>query len=420
LRALALAAALAAGLAGLAPAQTAPTLSLDEALRLAKERSRHLVAQDAAAAAARAMAAAAAQRPDPTLKVGIANLPIDGPDRYSLTRDFMTMRSIGLMQELTRADKRRARAARFEREAEAAAAARDVALAALRRDTAAAWLERHFLERMRGLLQAHRDEAALQIDAAEAAYRGGRGTQADAFAARLAVAQIEDRLREMEREIVVATTRLARWVGPAAAERALAAPPSLDRSRIDEANLEAQLARHPELEWMSRQEAAAQAQAEVARSERHADWSVELMVSQRGSAYSNMVSVNLSLPLQWDRANRQDRDIAARSELAEQVRAQREEAGREQLANARIWLAQWKSDRERLAHFDASLLALAGERTRAAIAAYRGGSGTLAAVLEARRTEIEQRMERLRLEMSAAAAWARLENLVLTQAETSR
>jgi hypothetical protein len=52
------------------------------------------------------MAAAAGQLPDPVLKLGLNNLPIDGPDRYSVTRDFMTMRSVGVMQELTRAEKR--------------------------------------------------------------------------------------------------------------------------------------------------------------------------------------------------------------------------------------------------------------------------------------------------------------------------
>ena len=36
------------------------------------------------------------------------------------------------------------------------------------------------------------------------------------------------------------------------------------------------------------------------------------MFSQRGSAYSNMVSLNVSVPLQWDQKNRQDRELAAR------------------------------------------------------------------------------------------------------------
>jgi outer membrane protein TolC len=403
--------ALLAGLA-LAGGRVHAALSLDDALALAQQRSRQLVAQGAAASAARDMAVAAGQRPDPTLKAGVNNLPIDGADRFSLTRDFMTMRSIGVMQELTREDKRRARASRFEREAESAEAARQLALANLRRDTAMAWLDRHYLERMRALLGTQRDEAALQIDAAAAAYRGGRGAQADVFAARSAVAQIEDRMRQTELQLATATTRLARWIGDAAAQPLAEAPDQSGARHADAAGLQASLAHHPELDWMARQEAMAQADADVARSGKRSDWSVEVMVSQRGSAYSNMVSITFAIPLQWDQANRQDRELAAKTALVEQMRAQREEATREHQAQTRTWAQQWQSGRTRIAAYDSTLIPLAAERTRAALAAYRGGSGTLASVLEARRMEIDQRMERLRLEMETAGWWAQLQYLI--------
>lgn len=392
-------------------AQAQQTLSLDQALRLAQDRSRQLAAQELAALAAREMSAAAGQLPDPTLKAGINNLPIDGADRFSLTRDFMTMRSIGVMQELTRGDKRKARAARFEREAELAEAGRAALLAELRRDTAMAWLDRHFQERMRELLRTQRSEAALQIEAAEAAYRGGRGAQADVFAAHSAVAQIDSRLREMDLQIATARARLARWVGEAA-ERELAGLPALDATGLDAASLEARLEHHPQIAVLARQEDAARAEVDVATSAKRADWSIELMFSQRGSAYSNMVSLNVAIPLQWDPKNRQDREVAARLALAEQARAQREEATREHATETRIWLLQWRSGRDRLAQYDDSLIPLAAERTRAALAAYRGGGGVLAAVLEARRMEIDMRMERLRLEMETAGPWARLEYLI--------
>jgi outer membrane protein TolC len=77
-----------------------------------------------------------------------------------------------------------------------------------------------------------------------------------------------------------------------------------------------------------------------------------------------------------------------------------------------MWLQQWQSDRERLVHFDSTLIPLAAERTRAATVAYRGGSSPLTAVLEARRMEIDTRMDRLRLEMEAASLWAQLEYLL--------
>ena len=128
------------------------TLSLPEAQRRAAELSRQLAAQDSAVLALREMAVAAGQLPDPVLKLGIDNLPVNGEDRFSLTRDFMTMRRIGVMQELTRGQKREARAQRFEREAEKSLADKDATLAGIQRETALAWLERYYTEAMAGAL----------------------------------------------------------------------------------------------------------------------------------------------------------------------------------------------------------------------------------------------------------------------------
>lgn len=391
-------------------AQQPSTLTLDQALQLAQDRSHQLVAQDAAATAAREMGVAAGQRPDPTLKIALNNLPLDGPDRLSPSRDFMTMRSVGLMQDITRSDKLAARTARFDREAEVAEAARAVALAHLQRDTAMAWLDRHFQERMRELLQRQRAEAGLQIEVAETAYRGGRGTQAEVFAARLAAALLDDRLRLAGQQVATATTRLARWVGPDA-HRPLAECPPLTIVRTAVHDLDAHPDRHPEIALLDTQHAMAQADADLAQRNRRPDWSVELMLSQRGSAYSNMVSVGVSIPLQIDTRNRQDRELAARLAVVEQVRAQREEAVREHLIDTRIRLQTWQSNQVRLTDHDRTLTPLAAERTQAALAAYRGGSGTLGAVLEARRMEIDTRMDRLRLDMETASLWAQLHYL---------
>lgn len=393
------------------PPWAAEPLSLLEAQRLAAARSQQLVAQNAVTRAAREMAVSAGQLPDPVLKLGVNNLPANGPDKFSVTRDFMTMRSVGVMQEFTRSDKREARTARFEREAETAAAGRQVALANLQRDTAIAWLDRFYQERMHGLLVAQRDEAKLQIDAADAAYRGGRGSQADLFAARSAVAQLEDRVAQAERQIETAKTQLARWIGTEAG-KPLGTPPALDTVRLRVEDLETQFAHHPQIEVLMKKEAMAQAEADMARANKQSDVSVELMYSQRGPAFSNMVSLNMSIPLQWDQKSRQNRELAAKLATVEQMRAEREEGTRMHVAETQAMLQEWRSNRERLGRYDASLLPLATERTRAAIAAYRGATGPLTAVLEARRGEIDMRMERLRLEMDTARLWAQINYLI--------
>lgn len=388
-------------------ASAADALTLDRALLLAQERSRQLTANVAAAEASRQMAAAAGQRPDPVLKAGINNVPVDGPDRLSLTRDFMTMRSVGVMQELTRGSKLQARSARFEREAEMSLASRELALANLQRDTAMAWLDRYYQERMRDVLVNQRDEAKLQIEAADAAYRGGRGAQADVFAARTAVATIEDRIAQADRQVATAKTQLGRWIGPTGALE-LASPPLLADVRFRPTDLERLISHHPDIAVLRKREEVAQADVEVARTNKKPDVSVELMYSQRGSAYSNMASINFSIPLPWNQVDRQDREVAAKLATLEQLRAEREEATRVHVAEALVMWDEWQSGKERQRRYDSSLLPLAAERTRAGIAAYRGASGSLGAVLEARRAEIDTRLERLRLEMETARLWAQL------------
>lgn len=386
-------------------------LTLDAARQYAAERSRRLVGREAQAAAARDRATAATHLPDPTLRLGVNNLPVTGAERFSLTEDFMTMRSIGVAQEFTREEKRRARQARFEREADAAAAAQAAAHADLDREVALAWFERHFEESRRVLLLRQREEARLQVDAAEALLRGGRGQPADVLAARSLVEQLGDRIAEADQRLAAATNTLARWVGPPASSP-LAPPPAFDALPFSDENLTGRLVHHPQLAVMTTQVDVARAQAEIARSDRRSDWSLEFMYSQRGAAYSNMVSVNVSIPLQWNRKDRQDRELAAELSNVEALRAEREEAVRAHEAEVREMLLEARSKRERLKRYDASLLPLAQDRTRAALASYRAGTGPLPAVLDARRSEIDVQLERLQLERDLARLWAQLNYLI--------
>ena len=391
-------------------AQSADPLRLEDALRIAAERSQQLVARSAASIAAREMAVAAGEAADPTLTVGIGNLPVDGPDAWSLTRDFMTMRSIGLMRELTRGDKLDARAARFEREAEAADVRRTLALADLQRGTALAWFDRYYRERARDVLARQREEAALQIEAADLEFRTGLGAQSEVFAARSSVAEIEDRIAANERDVEVATIELARWIGDAAT-RPLAEPPDTTMVSLRPADLDARLAHHPQILLLLKQEEMARAEAEIARANKRSDWTVEVMYSQRGPGFSDMMSLNVSKPLQWRERNRQDRELAAKLALAEEMRAEREEETRTHVAEARALLQAWRRNLERLGRYASTLIPLAGQRTLAATAAYRGGTGTLGAVLEARVDEIDTRLDHLTLAMETAALWAEINYL---------
>ena len=395
-------------------AQAAPaltlTLTLAEAQRRAVERSRQLAAQDSSVLAAREMAAAAGQLPDPVLRLGVDNLPVDGADQFSLTRDFMTQRRIGLAQEFTRDDKRQARSARYEREAERAQAEKSATVAAIQKDTALAWLDRYYSEAMVAAGKTQIGQARLEIEAADAAYRAGRGSRADVLAARALLAGLEDKLSEIERRVHTAKIMLARWVGEVGevGDVPLAGEPGVDFIALDLDALEAQLAHHPQIAILGKQAQLAEAEAQLARTNRQSDWGVELSYSQRGPLYSNMVSIGVSVPLQWDRKNRQDRELGAKLALVEQAKAQREDALRAHVAEVRAMIVEWQNGRSRQARYQRELVPLADERTQAVLAAYRGGKASLAEVLAARRAETEVRIQVLQLRADTARWWAQL------------
>jgi outer membrane protein TolC len=388
-------------------------LTLEHAQHLAVERSRQLAAQGHAVDASRDLAVAASQLPDPVLKVGVDNLPVNGTDRWSLTNDFMTMRRVGIMQEITRSDKRRARANRFERAADKSLAEKAVTAAAIERDTALAWLDRYYAESMAAVIAEQGQQAKLEIQAAEGAYRAGRGSRAELVAARNALVMFDDRNSEAQRRVKNAKTMLVRWVGEAGASP-LVGKPAFDRIRLDPTALDTQLVHHPQIAVMSSQQAIAEAEAQLAQANKKADWSVEVAYSQRGSAYSNMVSVGVSVPLQWAPGNRQDREVAAKLAMVEQARAEKEDALRMHVAETRMMIEEWQNNRERLARFEGELLPLANERTFAVIAAYRGGKASLPEVLAARRNEIDVRTQALQLEAETAHVWAQINFLFPT------
>ena len=141
---------------------------------------------------------------------------------------------------------------------------------------------------------------------------------------------------------------------------------------------------------------------------------MEATYSQRGSAYSDMVSFGVSVPLQWDQKSRQDREVAAKLALADEARARYEEMLRQYDAELRNLLNDWRTGKRRVARYRDELVPLATHRSDAALTAYRTGKGDLAATLLARRDEVDTRMQALAVEMDTARAWAR-QNFIIPE-----
>lgn len=399
-------------------AQTEAPLGLEEAVAAALERTRIMAAADAAAQSARELAVAAGQRPDPQLRWSLDNLPVNGPDRFSTTRDFMTMRSVSIMQTLPSNAKRQARIERQLREVDAVVMEREQRLAALRAEVGLAWLDRLLRERRTDLLQLQVDQSRALVQGTEAAHRSGRVPLTEVLSARAALAQQEQSLLLALAERTQARRNLARFTGQPPdqplAEAALwrQKPIGIDSSELGQ--------RLPDLAAMQAREGVAQAEAEVARQELRPDWSVEVTYSQRGPQYSNMASIAVSVPLPWDRAQRQQRELAARLLRVNELQAEREEQTRDRLLQVQQWEQEWRSGLEQLDWLDARRKPLVQQHLDAALAEYRGGRAALTTVLQARQDALTLELERAELERSTAGAWTRLRYLITEQPAKAR
>lgn len=402
-----------------APSWAADPLSLADAQRIAAGRSQQLFALDALAVAAGEQAVSAGQLPNPVLKLGIDNLPVNGPDQYLPVLDFVTRR-IGVAQDLPSAQKRALRRERFERSAKRVQAQRQLSMANVQRDTALAWLDRYYSQATRALLAQLIDEAQLQVQAAEVAFRSGRGSQADVFAARAAAIGLEDRLSEIDRQFRSAGLLLTRWVGADVAQRTLTGVPPWQSTPVEADISSVHLLPYPDLQIIGAEREAAVTEVRLAQANKESDWSVEVSYSQRGPAYSDMLFFGVSIPLQWDRKNRQDREVAAAMAMVDESAARYEDAVRGREAEVHSWINDWQSGKERVARYRDSLIPITQQRTAAALTSYSTGKSDLSAVLNARREEINVQIQALALERDTARAWAQLKFLIPDQGTSAQ
>ncbi|MEO4046515.1 TolC family protein [Pseudomonas sp. CAU 1711] len=372
-------------------AQAQP-LTFARAQALAEQGAPDNLARQAQLASARQALEPASALPDPRLILGIDNLPLEGPDRYSLNRDFMTMRRIGFIQEVPNGDKRQARRQLAEASVLRAEAEQRVMQLEIKRQTAASWLDVHYAERSRELFDELDEQVATLRSTVQALIAGGRAQPGELLRADQAALALQDRRDELERDVALARARLRRWIGDEA-ERPLAGDaPSLGLAMPPARQ---RLVRHPELRAAAARVGEASAELAEAVAEKTPDWGVELAYNDRDSRFGDMLMLQFSFDLPLFVGTRQGPRIGAKQQAMAQLEAEQEALLRAHRAALESGLAELEQRRRALARSDDELIPLASTRAELELAAYRAGNGTLTAVIEARRELIEARLRRI-------------------------
>ncbi|ENE2732203.1 TolC family protein [Stenotrophomonas maltophilia] len=392
-------------------------IPFNDAVQLAVERAPLLRARQAQIIATQEEAVRAAALPDPTLSLGLSNWPVSGADAYSLHRDDMTMKQIGISQEFPARAKRQARQAVADRGVEQAQALSLSERLAVQRGAAAAWIELWAAQRQWEALQALKEPINLATRAAKARLSGGNGSVSDTLATQATALELDNTLDAANAAVQAARAGLARWLGDDPGTlHASGEPPVLTRLPADPARLLASIDQQGAmLPWRARQ-ASAEAQVDAAIAEKRLDWRLGLGYGQRermpnGMSRSDMLSLEVSVNLPLFPRDRQDRGIAARRAELDAVSAEREDARRQQLEGVHRALADWQGMKLQVDRKESQSLPLARDRTRIALAAYAAG-GELQPWLQARRDEAELHVEHARHLAELGRAWAALAYLL--------
>ena len=400
-----------------AQAQDTAPLSLDAAARLAQTAQPLLEAQTAAVNAARESAVAAGQLPDPVLSGGLSNLTLTGSDRFTLEKEGDTQVLVGIKQQFLGGNKRELRGARAAREADRLEAELEEQRRMIARETALAWLETWKALRAQELVQASIAQAQLQAQAAEIAFSANRASQAEVLTARVSLELLNDQLANLQQMEWHGRNQLRRWIGADAErplEMTLPAWPAPDTEQ-----LAAHLQNHPHVRALTAAAETAEAALELARADYKPDFSVMAGYGYR-PAFADYASLTFEIGLPFFTANRQDRGVAAAASQLEQMRQMREDWLKQHRADIALNVADWRRLRERFARYDTAILPQAQQRLDSTLAAYGAGGSTLALVLDARRSLLDVRMQRLELELDAAMHQVKLAYFAGQDAQVSQ
>ncbi|MES2136346.1 MAG: TolC family protein [Pseudomonadota bacterium] len=382
---------------------TEPLLTVQQAVALASSDQPSVAAYESEAIAAEQAAAAARTLPDPVVSAGIQNYPVTGRNAPSPTRDEMTMYTIGVMGEQVRRSQREAEAARLRSEAAVSRFQGSARQRTIQRDVMKAWIAAVEARAKQGLLIRVIGDLRTGQKIMEAGVPTGASTPALALEAQAEVSLAESELADAKGAEERARGMLRRWIA-AAADRPL--PDYIPRIDLPH-GVAPDFNAHPEVLVANAEEAAALGQAEVARTQRRPNVSWSATVGFR-PAYGEMASLQVSIPLQLNRRNLQDRRIAEAQARANAALLRAEDTKRDLGGQYSQALADYRSADARVQEIGGHAIPSLEASFKAAEARYSGGQGTLELPLNIVRRYVETNIQLVVQQAAKARAAADL------------
>jgi outer membrane protein TolC len=394
-------------------AQQNVPLTLAAAEDLALDAEPGQLAMFARAEALQGRAAVVGELPDPQLRVGLNNFPIESG---GFSTEGMTNVGIGLRQTFPGGKTREFGSRQLNLLADgvlqgAEARQRDVLMA-----TRNAWLDVYYWTRAYELVEESRAFVEDMVTITQSLYAVGRKSQQDVLRAELELSHLDERLIGIQQQRAGARAALGEWIGveslrpPADKLPDWHTLPAID-------DLTRALSLHPALVAGETQIQASEAGVVVAEQRSKPDWAMDVAYSYRegnlasGEPRSDFVSIGFSVGLPFFSKPAVDGTLTAalsersiaRSELQRTRRALQS-----QLLGAH---SRWTELTKRLSLYDERILDKSREHAEAALLAYQSDRGDFADVMRGFIDDLDTRNSYLRLQVERAQAYAVLANL---------
>lgn len=385
-------------------------LGLAEAEDLALQLDPVINALGAQARSFEEQSIAANTLPDPQLKLGAMNLPVD---TFALDQEPMTQLQIGVRQMFPRGDTLEIRARRAGNMSNVVKARAENRRRMVRRSVREAWLEVYYWHNAAEIVRKTRSLFQQLLDITEGQYAAGRGKQQDYIQAQLEYGLLEDREERIRNREAGMRAQLARWIGSDNAARVLAMSlPAVPPARS--ARLEDVLVSHPLVEAAQGQVAVSNDGVDLARQAYRPGWMLDITYASRDGVNPNgverpdFVSAMVVLDIPLFTGNRQDRMLVAREHERSAAEFQLED---QRLVLKRMF-ERLDADRvsldERIQYYQRVLIPRSHENASAALSAYQSDEGDFLTLVRARIVEFETELKALRLKIDRAKVQAGL------------
>ncbi|ABC29785.1 Outer membrane protein [Hahella chejuensis KCTC 2396] len=398
-------------LLGWSIAASAQSLTLSQAESLALQRDAEIARLQQLSLASEDMAVADGQLPDPSLSLGVLNLPTDS---FATDQEPMTQFRVGLGQKFPAGDTLALTRRRGEQNAVAQRWMAQDRAHQVRREVRLAWLESLYWKQAQNVYR--QDEGLFQQlqEVTQSLYSVGRSKQQDVLRADLELSQLNDRLINARQKEDEARARLARWVGPEAISRELnAALPDLNAPHVGA--LESALLAHPAVKALDAEVSVSATNAALAQQSYKPSWGVDVGYAWRdgenmdGSARADFFSAAVSVQLPLFTGQRQDRRVAAAARNQEASRSRRLEMLRMMDAEAQVAFSRWRQAQDRGRLYKEQITPQALSQADSALTSYQSDRADFAEVMRAYLTVQKLRLEQLRIDIDGRAALARLD-----------